>query len=178
MEQEFNIDEQLKANINFLKWYFNTKIDIRTDKEKEKLFNILATAYLEDVYCFVRIYLYIANTRTTDLQELKFKSIIHFMCIIEPELCIANLNLFITAGYKKDILFYVSSVISGRVLPFIKHKAYEGDEFFKELMEGKILDEVKENKITYKLLNRKNKWSILIDKILDEPLFNGITVKN
>mgnify|MGYP000923339012 FL=1 len=82
-------------NIELLKWYFQRGKDILNDTEKQKVFSILSYAVLEDPFIFMRIMLYVANARRSNEEELCYKILIHFLGTMFPEMCMANLDLFI-----------------------------------------------------------------------------------
>lgn len=169
--------KHIKDNITLLNWYFKYNVNITQDQEKEKLFSILTLAITEDPYIFIRIMLYIANTRKTDKQEIQYKLLIHFIASMFPELTMANLDLFINLGKKDDILYFLQTPnITERVITWIKHKA-KLDNDYNILLNGTMINKNINRIIYYRpKLNKKSKWNIFLFKILDDPNFNGITI--
>lgn len=167
----------ISDNIVFLEWYFRANKDITSDEEKQRVFSFLTTSMLEDPYCFMRIMLYIANTRRTDEQEIAYKVVTHFLGTMFPELIMANLELFTRLGKKDDVLYFLQvPAISQRVATWIKHKAKE-DQDFALLLDGKMIGKPIKRVAYYKPKFKKdNKMSVLLEKILDDPAFNGITI--
>lgn len=167
----------ISDNLIFLEWYFRGDSNMQDDREKQRVFSFLTYSILEDPYCFLRIVLYIANTRHTDKQEIFYKTIIHFLGAMFPEIIMANLDLFINCGKKDDVLYFMQCQgITERVITWIKHKARE-DQDFAILLNGKLIGKPINRTIYYKPKFSKNfKWSVFLTKILDEPFFNGITI--
>jgi len=178
IEIQENTNNIISDNLIFLNWYFKEQnIDILHDNEKQRIFSFLTYSMLEDPYCFLRIMLYIANTRKTDKQEILYKIIIHFLGTMFPEIVMANLELFIKLGKKDDVLYFLQCPgITERVITWIKHKAKE-DMDFKILLDGKMIGTKIKRVIRYKpKLTKDSKWDIFLFKILDDTTFNGITV--
>lgn len=172
------IEEKIITNnITLLNWYFKYNGNIILNEEKEKLFNILTLAILEDPYIFIRIVLYIANTRKTNKQEIQYKLLLHFISTMFPEIVMANIQLFINLGKKDDILYFLQTPnITERIITWIKHKS-KLDNDFNTLLNGELINSKINRIIYYKpKLNKKAKWDIFLYKILDDPTFNGITV--
>lgn len=173
-----NIEEPrmgIVYNLKFLEWFF--QIDKKyDDKEKEYMFNVMSYASLEEPYIFMRIILYIANTRSKS-QELHYKQILHFLCVMYPEWILANLHLLLSLGSKNDILFLIqSNTITPRLLTWVKHQA-KIDPDFAHLMTGEVIDKPIKRVIRYKpKLVKNTKWSIFLNKILDDPKLNGIAL--
>ena len=167
----------IKYNVLLLKWYFKKNKNILDEKEKEYIFNLMTYSFLEDSYCFMRIMLYIAHTRNNDEKEIAYKIMVHFLGTMFPEIVLANLDMFVKLGKKNDVLYFVQiPSISQRVGKWIKHIA-KSEPIFNNLLNGKLINEPRELNIYYQpKWNNKNKWTILINKILDETLFNGITL--
>ena len=133
---------------------------------------------LEEPYIFMRILLYVSNTRRSNEEELAYKILIHFLGTMFPEMAIANLDLFVSLGKKDDILYFMQcSNITQRVITYINHKA-KTDEDFKTLLDGKVIGLPINRLVRYKpKLGRKHhRWDIFLMKILDDPTFNGITI--
>lgn len=168
---------EIRSNLIFLDWYFNNTANILVDDEKQKIFATLTHSVLEDHHCFMRIVLYIANTRSTDRQEIFYKTIIHFISTMFPEIIMANLELFVKLGKKDDVLYFVQCPgISQRVSTWIKHKAKEDTDFCM-LLDGTLIGTHINRIIRYKpKFGKTKKWDIFVYKILDDPSFNGITL--
>jgi hypothetical protein len=169
--------KSLDCNVILLEWYFRSSKLILNDEEKQKVFSFMTYASIEDPYCFMRILLYIANTRHTDDQEISYKIIIHFLGTMFPEFAMANLDLFITHGKKDDVLYFMQCPnIAERVISFIKHKSHTDDDF-KILLDGNLINRKINRHVYYKPKFGKNKkWDVFLFKILDDPAFNGITL--
>lgn len=160
-------------NIELLKWYFSKNKKITDETEMNKLFTLMSYSLLEDTKIFMRILLYIANRRRTDEQEIAYKILVHFMGVMSAELVFANLDLIIDFGKKNDILYFLQCQnITSKTITYIKHKA-KIDNDFKSLLEGKLLNDVRVQKVFYK---PENNWNEFLIKILDDPIYNGITV--
>lgn len=181
-EQDFTVpvgqDEPrhfISDNLIFLEWYFNGDINLLNDSEKQRIFSFLTYSILEDPHCFLRIMLYIANTRKTDKEEIFYKIVIHFLGTMFPELVLANMELFIKLGKKDDVLYFLQCPgITERVITWIKHKAKK-DSDFNILLDGKIIGKKINRVIRYKPKLKKDcKWDIFLFKILDDPTFNGL----
>lgn len=172
-------------NINLLQWYFTKDV-----KDTEYTFQLLTMASMEEPYCFMRILLYIANTRHTDLDEKKYHTILHFMCIMYPEWIMSNLDLLTNLGEKYDALYIIQSkVLTDRCITWIKHKA-KSDSFYEKLLSDVTSDEYNISDVTYLDYLRKRKlivlykpkfgknykWSTFLEKILNDSTFNGITI--
>lgn len=164
-------------NVELLKWYFTKNKHILTDEEKQKIFSILSYSVLEEPYIFMRILLYIANSRRSNEEEIAYKVLIHFLGTMFPEMCFANLDLFMKLGKKDDILYFMQcNNITQRVVTYINHKAKEDDEF-KILLDGKVIGMPIDRQVRYKpKLKKGHRWDVFLMKILDDPLFNGITL--
>jgi hypothetical protein len=167
----------ISDNIIFLEWYFKGDMNLLNDNEKQRIFSFMTYATLEDPYCFLRIMLYIANTRRTDRQEIFYKIVIHFLGTMYPEVVMANLELFIKLGKKDDVLYFLQCQgITERVITWIKHKAKE-DKDFQTLLDGKMIGLKIDRKVYYKpKLTKYHTWDKFLYKILDDATFNGITL--
>ncbi len=170
-------DEQKTIYYNYilLEWYIkDSKKIMLDDNHKQKIFSLMSNAYLEDPYCFLRIMLYIANTRSKDSDEIAYKIMIHFLGIMMPDVIMNNIELFTTIGKKMDVIYFLQcNVLTNKVLKWIRHKAkYDND--YAVLSSGKFIDVKSIYKIRYKA-KRSDIKSLLL-KILDEPLFNGLMV--
>lgn len=176
-EQPIQESISIIYNIELLKWYFETHKDINGDDDKQRIFSIFSYSMIEEPYIFMRILLYIANTRHTDEQEIAFKTLVIFLGTMFPELCMANLDLFMKLGKKDDILFFMQCPnISARVIKYVKHKVKE-DADFQILLDGTIIDKPIKRIVRYKPKMKKgHSWSVFLNKILDDPAFNGITI--
>lgn len=174
MNEENNI---ITHNVNLLNWYFQRNKNITSDEEKQKLFSIMSLALVEDPMCFIRIFLYIANTRQRDEEEIAYKIMIHFLGIMIPECVMANIDLFINLGKKDDILYFLQCPsLSDRVFTYIRHKTKSDSDFIK-LTQGELIKKPIKRRIYYRpKLFKQNTWSVFLNKILDDPTFNGITV--
>lgn len=168
---------EIKYNMLLLKWYFLKNKNIISDQEKEKSFAYMTYAIAEDPYCFMRILLYIANTRKTDEQELTYKILIHFLGTMFADATMANLDLILSLGKKDDIIYFLQCPnIAKRISTFINHKSKEDPDYL-ILIDGKLINKKIERKVYYKPKFSKNsKWDLFLYKILDEPNFNGITL--
>jgi hypothetical protein len=167
----------ISDNIIFLEWYFKGDMNLLNDNEKQRIFSFMTYATIEDPYCFLRIMLYIANTRRTDIQEIFYKVVIHFLGTMYPEVVMANLELFIKLGKKDDVLYFLQCQgITERVITWIKHKAKE-DSDFQTLLDGKMIGRKIQRKVYYKpKLTKYHTWDKFLYKILDDATFNGITL--
>lgn len=166
-------------NRKVLDWYFkeNKVKQVYNENEKERIFAIFSNAAYEDPFVFMRIVLYIANTRTKDSQEIAYKTILHFLAILLPQFILNNLDLILEFGYKNDVLFLLQAPnLQQRVIKYIESKAKTDDDF-KILLDGKLINKNRHRKIFYKpKLNYKNGIVKLLEKILDDPNMNGILV--
>lgn len=164
-------------NVDLMKWYFTKNKNIISDDEKDKVFHLMSYAFLEDHYCFMRLMLYIANTRKTDEQEISYKIMIHFLSILFPDITLANIDMFLTLGKKDDVLYFLQCAnISANVLRYINHKA-KTDSDFKILLNGKMIKKKIERKIKYKPDFKSNTtWNDFMFNLLDDPIFNGVTL--
>jgi len=167
----------ISDNLVFLEWYFKGDNVMFNDTEKQRIFSFMTYSTLEDMHCFLRIMLYIANTRMTDRQEIFYKIVIHFLGTMYPEIIMANLELFVNLGKKDDVLYFLQCQgITERVVTWIKHKSKE-DPDFSVLLDGKMIGGKINRTVYYKpKLKRKSKWDVFLFKILDDPTFNGITI--
>lgn len=167
----------ISDNLVFLEWYFKGNMDLLNDNEKQRIFSFMTYATLEDPYCFLRIMLYIANTRRSDREEIFYKVVIHFLGTMYPEVVMANLDLFINLGKKDDVLYFLQCQgITERVITWIKHKAKE-DPDFQVLLDGKMIGRKIERKVYYRpKLTKYHTWDKFLYKILDDATFNGITL--
>lgn len=169
----------ISDNLVFLEWYFKGQKNVLDDNEKQRIFSFMTYSSIEDPYCFLRIMLYIANTRHTDEQEIFYKIVIHFLGTMYPEIVMANLELFIKLGKKDDVLYFLQCPgITARVSTWIKHKAKE-DPDFNMLLDGKLIGKKINRVVRYKpKLTKNSTWDVFLYKILDEPVFNGIIIGN
>ena len=182
-EQDFLVPAEtdgkhvISDNLVFLEWYFKGEKNLLSDAEKQRIFSFMTYSSIEDPYCFLRIMLYIANTRRTDEQEIFYKIVIHFLGTMYPEIVMANLELFIKLGKKDDVLYFLQCPgITARVSTWIKHKAKE-DPDFNMLLDGKLIGKKINRVVRYKpKLTKNSKWDVFLYKILDDPNFNGITI--
>lgn len=162
----------ITQNIELLKWYFDKNKNILKDIEKEKIFNLLSACIYEDPLVFFRIFLFIANTRKTDEQEIVFKTIVHFVGILVPEVVMANIEKFIQFGSKTDVLYYIKvPALTKRIVIWVNHKS-NSDEDFKTLYQGTLIKSKINREINYTLENKN--YISLLEKILDDSKFNGI----
>lgn len=177
METTITEKKAIFYNIELLKWYFQRGKHVLQDEEKQKIFSILSYSVLEEPYIFMRIMLYIANARRSNEEEISYKILVHFLGTMFPEMCMANLDMFMSLGKKDDILYFMQcSNITQRVITYINHKAKIDDEF-KTLLEGSVIGMPIDRQVRYKpKLKRGHKWDVFLMKILDDPLFNGITL--
>lgn len=164
-------------NVELMKWYFQQGKRILEDSEKQKIFSILSFSVLEEPYVFMRVMLYIANTRRSNEEEISYKILIHFLGTMFPEMCMANLDMFVSLGKKDDILYFMQcSNITQRIITYVNHKSKEDNEF-KKLLEGTVIGTPIKRQVRYKpKLKRGHKWDVFLMKILDDPSFNGITL--
>jgi hypothetical protein len=165
-------------NVELLKWYFTRGKAITSEEEKQKAFSILSYSVLEDPYIFMRIMLYVANARRSDEEELSFKLLVIFIGTMFPEMAMANLDLFMKLGKKDDILYFIQCPnIAPRVIKYIKHKA-KMDEEFNILLNGEVIGIPIDRQVRYKpkMKLKNHRWDIFLFKILDDALFNGITL--
>ena len=174
-----NSTKVIKYNVYFLHWYFikNRIKQVYDDNEKEYIFSTLSNALFEDPHCFMRIVLYIANTRTTDIQEISYKTILHFLATMDSNLLFNNIDLIIQFGKKDDVLFLLQSPnVAERTKKYIEHLSNSDDDY-KQLLNGKLINKTIERKVYYKpKLRKKDKMSILLTKILQDPIFNGLQI--
>jgi hypothetical protein len=174
IEEELQENNTIQYNYHFLKWYYTSTKNIMDDKERDKVFSLLTYSFLEDPLCFLRIMLYIANTRRSDSQEISYKVIIHFLGVMFPEVLYANLDLFIKLGNKKDTLYFLQcNTLTPRVLKWVRHMAKE-DNDFEQLNKGIMIDVKSPITIRYKARNKD--FKSLLEKILDDPSFNNIII--
>lgn len=164
-------------NVDLLKWYFTKKKNITSDNEKQKLFNILSRALIEDPHCFIRICLYIANTRKTDEEELSYKILIHLIGSVTPEIILGNLELFLQLGKKDDILYFIQiPSITERIIKYVKH-IVKTDSDYEKLQMGTLINAPINKKVFYKpKMKLDNTWTTLLHQILDDTTFNGIQI--
>lgn len=167
----------INANLLFIDWYFRGEGNILDEREKQRIFNFMTYAMIEDPHCFMRIVLYIANTRVTDKQEIFYKIIIHFMGTMFPEIIMNNIELLTKLGKKDDVLYFVQCPgISARVITWIKHISKQ-DPDFNTLLNGKMIGSKIERVIRYRpKFGKDYKWNVFLFKILDEPKLNGILI--
>jgi len=153
-------------NLELLKWYLDDE-QINT----EHTFANLSLAYAEDQLCFIRIFMYVSNTRTTERDEMVYKILIHFLCVIASDLVMLNIDLFLkVSNNKEDIIFYLQCpVISERILKYINHLAKVDDDF-KNIKDFNLSNKKEKSDIEYTY----ETTSDLLICILDEPKFNGI----
>ena len=177
-----NIEEQeqqrvIAYNVDLLQWYFTKNKHIISDQEKDRLFSIMSYAMMEDTHCFMRVLLYIANTRVRDEEEIAYKILLHFLGVMSPEIVMANIDMLLTFGRKDDILYLLQCTnITDRILTFLKHKAKE-DPDFATLMEGTQIKKPSKRVAYYRpKFNKDNTWSVFLTKLLDDPKFNGISL--
>lgn len=178
MEETLTEKKAIFYNVELLKWYFQQHKLVLNDTEKQKIFSILSYSILEEPYIFMRILLYIANTRRSNEEEICYKILIHFLGTMFPEMAIANFDLFIKLGKKDDILYFMQcSNITQRVVTYINHKAKQDDDF-KSLLDGKVIGIPIDRQVRYKpkLSRRHHRWDVFLTKILDDSVFNGITI--
>lgn len=177
METTITEKKAIFYNVELLKWYFQRGKHVLQDEEKQKIFSILSYSVLEEPYIFMRIILYIANARRSNEEEISYKILVHFLGTMFPEMCMANLDMFMSLGKKDDILYFMQcSNITQRIITYINHKAKTDDEF-KTLLEGSVIGMPIDRQVRYKpKLKRGHKWDVFLMKILDDPLFNGITL--
>lgn len=172
-----NSTKIIKHNIYFLHWFFlrNRIKHVYDDDEKQFIFATLTNAMYEDSHCFMRIVLYIANIRKTDIQEIGYKAILHFIATTNSELIFNNIDLIIKFGKKDDVLYLLQSPnIAEWAKKYIQHLAQTDDDY-KQLLNGQLINKPIERKVRYKpKLRKKDKLSILLEKILQDPIFNGI----
>lgn len=179
-ETNAKIEEEVKRtitfNIDFLSWYFTKNKNIISDEQKQLAFSLMTQASMEDPACFMRIILYIANTRSTDEEELAYKMVLHFICVMYPDWVIANTELIIGLGKKDDVLYLLQAPnMAEKAMKWIKHKMREDDDF-KSLEDGKLIGTPINRRVRYKpRLGRNSKWTTFLFKILDDPTFNGIS---
>lgn len=164
-------------NIDLLKWYFNKDKSILQEQQKERAFAIMSLASMEDPFIFMRILLYICNTRKTDEQELVYKTIIHFACIMYPDWMFNNIHHFTRLGKKEDVLYFLQvPSIAERVVKYVNHLAKE-DEYYASLVQGNYVKTKIKRIVRYvPKLKRKDGLVVFLHKILDDPTFNGIAL--
>jgi len=171
-----NIEEKvvITYNVDLLKWYFNKDKNILKDLEKEKLFNILAACIYEDPLVFFRIFLFIANTRKTDDEEIIFKILVHFIGVLTPDVVMANLEKFIQFGKKSDVLYFIKvPALTKRIVTWVNHKSKE-DKYYKDLYAGNLKKSEINTITNYSLID--NNFVLLLENILDDSNFNGIQI--
>ncbi len=164
-------------NVDLLVWYFTKNKNITSDIEKQKVFGILSYALLEDPHCFMRIVLYIANTRKTDEEELSYKILIHLLGSVTPEIILANLELFLKFGKKDDILYFIQiPSITERIIKYVKH-IVKTDSDYEKLQMGTLINAPINRVVSYKpKMKLDNTWTLFLNQILDDPIFNGIII--
>lgn len=175
--QEVTTKKPIFYNVELLKWYFSKGKHILTDLEKQKIFSIFSYSMLEDPYIFMRVILYIANTRRSNEEEIAYKILVHFLGTMFPEICMANLDLFMKLGKKDDILYFMQcNNITQRVVTYINHKAKQDDDF-KILLNGEVIGMPVDRQVRYRPKMKKgHRWDVFLIKILDDVTFNGITI--
>jgi hypothetical protein len=120
------------------------------------------------MYNFKNSKLYIANNREKDIDEVLYKIIIQFITTMNPEIVMANIDIFLKNGKKTDVLYFLQCpAITKKVTTYINHRA-KNEQIFSDLLNGKITTE-RINRLKY-----PKKTSELFYKILDEPKFNGL----
>lgn len=169
----------IKHNVYLLNYMFTKdllKLEYN-EKEKDFIFSLITQAIFEDPFCYMRILLYFANIRKGTKQELFYKYLLHTTSIIVPDYLINNLELLTTLGKKQDVLYLMNNdYVRNKTIQYITHKS-KYDQDFKELLNGNMIDVKSNIIIRYKpKTNKNNKMSILLNKILDDVNFNGITV--
>ena len=164
-------------NLEFLKWYLEIKpedfeLEYKSEEKSKELFYLFTNCVYEDPFIFLRLILYIANTRTELYQEFIYKTVLHFIGVLVPQYLLSNLDMIIEFGYKNDVLYLLSTPnIQNRIIKYVEHKSKE-DKDFKILLNGTMLDKIRNIVCKY-----KTKEPItLLENILDDPLFNGISV--
>jgi len=174
MENSTN-KKTIKFNTSVLNWYLNEdKVkQIHDDKYREKIYSLFTNAAYEDPLVFMRIVLYIANTRTKDDEIIGYKSLLHFLGILLPQFVLNNIDLILKLGNKNDVLYFLSIPnIQKRIIKFIEYKSkYDSD--YKDLLNGNVIKTKINRVIKY---NKENNVVTLLQNILDDPNFNGINV--
>lgn len=167
----------IKYNLLFLKWFFSKNKNIFNERDKEYAFNIMSQSVVEDPYIFMRCVLYIANVRTTDEQEIIYKTIMHFLCTMFPDFLMNNIELLLKLGKNDDVLYIIQSkVLTAKILTQINHKIkIDKTETFIKLQNGEEINEKIKRVIYYKpKFNKNYNQTDFLYKILDEPKLNGI----
>lgn len=162
--------KQIIYNLLFLELYKDkSKIEEYIKNENDVLFNILSMAYMEDIFIFFRILLYIANNRKNDVDEVFYKIIIQFIASMNSDVIMANIDIFLKNGKYADVLYYLQCPsLTKKINTYIKSKS-NNNKIFKKLLKGKIPKE-KIKRIKFKKTNTKD----LLIEILDCVNFNGI----
>lgn len=172
--------KQIIENTELLKLYLNktedgdrtTYFDLENSDDIDDIFYLFSNSLYEDPYVFYRILLYIANNRNNPSQELFYKSLLHFVATLAPQFILSNIDILLKFGYKNDILYLLlSQNIQSRVIKYVDHLA-KNDNDFKTLKSGNLLKKTKSVKVSY------NEADVvkLLTKILDDPIFNGISI--
>jgi len=169
-------DNPLYWNLQFVEWYFNTSkviLDLKNEHNKDKILNIFTLAIGEDPYAFTRFVLWIANTRKNSYQEIVYNAICHYIAIFWPHFLAANLHLFMQIGRKDDILYFLKvPQIQQKIYTWIKIQAKDDKDFQHLIENGTIIGKRSKIKIRYKPV--KKDYVTFLDKVLDDPNFNGI----
>lgn len=171
---ENSTNKTIIYNTTLLKWYLEEDLvkHIHDEQYKEKLFTLFTEASYEDPFIFMRIVLYIANTRTKDDQEIAYKTLIHFMCILLPQFILNNIDMLVKFGNKNDILYLLSAPnLQKKVVKYIEYKS-KYDKDYKSLLDGKLIKTEIDRFIKYDDCTITE----LLEKILDDSAFNGIKV--
>lgn len=164
---------QIFWNVQLWKWYFTYSKNVLNDKEKDKLFSLLVSASGEDIKLFMRFFLYVANTRNTD-KEIEYKIICHFISMMYPDMLMLNIEHLIRLGKKDDILYLMPNM-ADKIMRWLKVKIKEDESFKAFTEEGKMIGDSINRVVRYKPKMTKNyKWSFFLDKIISDPIFNGI----
>jgi len=162
----------ITENLELLKWFYNEEKIITDDEEKNNIFILLSLCYSEDPHVFLRIFKYIINKRNNPIQEEKYRIIIHFLCIMIPNILIANMDDFIDLGFKNDVIYYAKcESFTKHILKYVNYKAKTDKDFKQLITDGKLLSNNKKINIEFNLEN--NNYIELLEKILDEPIFNN-----
>lgn len=169
--------KKIVHNLDFLKWYLETKpedfeLEYKSEEKTKELFLLFTECIYEDPFVFMRLILYIANTRTEVYQEFIYKTLLHYIGILSPQFVLSNIDMLINFGYKSDILYLLSVPnIQKRIIKYIEHKSKVVNEF-KTLLEGKMIEKIRTNICTYEIKNPVS----LLETILDDASLNGISI--
>lgn len=166
----------LHWNLELVGWFFDKNrvmLDLKNENDKQELLNKFTLAIGEDPYAFTRFMLWIANNRKKGYQEIIYNAMCHYLAIFWPHFLVINLHLIIQFGKKDDILYFLKvPQIQAKIYKWIKHHS-ESDPDYKQMLEtGQVIGKCQKRVARYQPKNKD--WATFLDKILDDPIFNGI----